>query len=85
MPSRASSKPVVELGAFVQHPGEPSVLGRVMATWREERDGKPVERAKVTWPKSRTESDHDAASLTAVEKPRPPEKPKAEPEPKAEV
>lgn len=79
----SKQKLAVELGAFVKHPTEPAVLGRVMATWR---DDKGVEMVKATWPSIRTESDHPAADLTAVEKPKPPEKPepKAESEPKVE-
>lgn len=81
--SKQKAKPVVELGAFVQHPENPEILGRVMATWRDgaDADGKGgVEMVKATWPKLRIESDHKASDLTAVERPQPP---KPEPEAKA--
>ena len=75
----AKSKPAVELGAFVQHPDDPSTIGRVMMTWD---DDEGVRRVRATWPALRIESDHKAADLAAVERPKP--KPPVEPAPSPE-
>jgi len=67
----------VEPGDFVTHESRPGELGRVIYGYGEDAfDAKgvktgSVEKAYVTWPKSRVESVHPIAELTVVETPKP--------------